>query len=389
MKLSTTQKIVAGVTVVVIAILFILMMPAPLPVDTEIVRRGVLTVRLEGEGRSRVKERFTISSPVNGRLERILLDEGDAVTSNAVVARITPPSLNTREYTRAEAAMRSSEAALGAAGARERQVKVDLEQARRKYDRYTVLFEQGAVSKEEYEEVKATRDMLAKEYSAATMTTRSSRFDVDAARAVVDSALEGSFFEVRSPRDGLVLKILEKSERIIAAGTPLVEIGNAHDIELVIDVLSSDAVKVAPGMQVVIEEWGGGSALQGRVRFIEPAAVTKISSLGIEEKRVNIIIDLDEPERRLGDNYRVQADIVLWRGDNVLQVPVSSLFRGDEDWEVFTVRRGRAIVQPVTIGRRGAYEAEVIDGVREGDLVVVHPTNDLEDGMRVKTLKGR
>ncbi|ACF46238.1 MAG: efflux RND transporter periplasmic adaptor subunit [Prosthecochloris sp.] len=389
MKLSTTQKIVAGVTVVVIAILFILMMPAPLPVDTEIVRRGVLTVRLEGEGRSRVKERFTISSPVNGRLERILLDEGDSVTSNAVVARITPPSLNTREYTRAEAAMRSSEAALGAAGARERQVKVDLEQARRKYDRYTVLFEQGAVSKEEYEEVKATRDMLAKEYSAATMTTRSSRFDVDAARAVVDSALEGSFFEVRSPRDGLVLKILEKSERIIAAGTPLVEIGDAHDIELVIDVLSSDAVKVAPGMQVVIEEWGGGSALQGRVRFIEPAAVTKISSLGIEEKRVNIIIDLDEPERRLGDNYRVQADIVLWRGDNVLQVPVSSLFRGDEDWEVFTVRRGRAIVQPVTIGRRGAYEAEVIDGVREGDLVVVHPTNDLEDGMRVKTLKGR
>ncbi|RDD30229.1 efflux transporter periplasmic adaptor subunit [Prosthecochloris sp. ZM] len=389
MKLSTTQKIVAGVTVVVIAILFILMMPAPLPVDTEIVRRGVLTVRLEGEGRSRVKERFTISSPVNGRLERILLDEGDSVTSNAVVARITPPSLNTREYTRAEAAMRSSEAALGAAGARERQVKVDLEQARRKYDRYTVLFEQGAVSKEEYEEVKAARDMLAKEYSAATMTTRSSRFDFDAARAAVDSALEGSFFEVRSPRDGLVLKILEKSERIIAAGTPLVEIGDAHDIELVIDVLSSDAVKVAPGMQVVIGEWGGGSALQGRVRFIEPAAVTKISSLGIEEKRVNIIIDLDEPERRLGDNYRVQADIVLWRGDNVLQVPVSSLFRGDEDWEVFTVRRGRAIVQPVTIGRRGAYEAEVIDGVREGDLVVVHPTNDLEDGMRVKTLKGR
>ncbi|NEX11871.1 MAG: efflux transporter periplasmic adaptor subunit [Prosthecochloris sp.] len=389
MKLSTTQKIVAGVTVVVIAILFILMMPAPLPVDTEIVRRGPLTVRLEGEGRSRVKERFTISSPVNGRLERILLDEGDSVTSNAVVARITPPSLNTREYSRAEAAMRSSEAALGAAGARERQVKVDLEQARRKYDRYTVLFEQGAVSKEEYEEVKAARDMLAKEYSAATMTTRSSRFDFDAARAVVDSALDGSFFEVRSPRDGLVLKILEKSERIIAAGTPLVEIGNARDIELVIDVLSSDAVKVAPGMQVVIEEWGGGSALQGRVRFIEPAAVTKISSLGIEEKRVNIIIDLDEPERRLGDNYRVQADIVLWRGENVLQVPVSSLFRGDEDWEVFTVRRGRAIVQPVTIGRRGAYEAEVTDGVREGDLVVVHPTNDLEDGMRVKTLKGR
>ncbi len=389
MKLSTTQKIVAGGTVVVAAILFILMMPAPLPVDTEIVRRGVLTVRLEGEGRSRVKERFTISSPVHGRLERILLDEGDSVTSNAVVARITPPSLNTREYTRAEAVMRSSEAALGAAGARERQVKVDLEQARRKYDRYTVLFEQGAVSKEEYEEVKAARDMLAKEYSAATMTTRSSRFDFDAARAAVDSALEGSFFEVRSPRDGLVLKILEKSERIIAAGTPLVEIGNAHDIELVIDVLSSDAVKVAPGMQVVIEEWGGGSALQGRVRFIEPAAVTKISSLGIEEKRVNIIIDLDEPERRLGDNYRVQADIVLWRGENVLQVPVSSLFRGDEVWEVFTVRRGRAIVQPVTIGRRGAYEAEVIDGVREGDLVVVHPTNDLEDGMRVKTLKGR
>ncbi len=389
MKLSATQKIAAAGSVVVAVILFLVMMPSPLPVDTQRVMRGSLQVTLEGEGMSRVRESYMISSPVNGRLERILLDDGDPVEENAVIARIAPPSLNTREYSRAEAGMRSAEAAFEAASAREQQVRIDLERAGRQYDRYRALFDRGAVSAEAFETVEAARGMLRKEYAVARSATRSSRFDYEAARAFVDQAVSGSSVDVLAPRDGLVLRVHEKSERIIAAGEPLVEIGNPRDIELVVDVLSSDAVKVSSGMRAVIEEWGGGSVLEGVVRLVEPAAFSRISSLGIEEKRVNIIIDLKEAETRLGDNYRVQADIILWQGDNVLQIPVSSLFRRGERWEVFTVRGGKAVIQPVTLGHRGTYQAEIIDGLTEGELVIVHPTNDLEHGMRVKTMRQR
>ena len=387
MKFSKTQRITAISGLVVVAILLFVMRPSPLQVDAESIRKGELTVTLDGEGMTRVRDSFTVASPVNGRVERITLEEGDFVQKNSVVARVTPPPLNTREFEEAEARSRSAEAVLEAARASERQVQVDLDQAARKYNRYKNLYGKGAVAAETFEEVKTAWQVLQKQHQASLLNVESARYDFEAALSVIGQSGSGNTVNVFAPDSGRVLRVFEKSERVVSAGTPLVEMGNPEDIELVIDVLSSDAVKVEPDMRVQVEEWGGGTVLSGVVRTVEPAAFTKISALGIEEKRVNIIVDLEEPESRLGDNYRIQAKIILWQGEGVLQVPVSSIFRGDQGWNVFVIRNGKAVRQPITIGKRGTYYAEVLDGLEEGDVVVIHPTNDLEDDMRVKVMK--
>ena len=387
MKFSKTQRITAISGLVVVAILLFVMKPSPLQVDAESIRKGELTVTLDGEGMTRVRDSFTVASPVNGRVERITLEEGDFVQKSSVVARVTPPPLNTREFEEAEARSRSAEAVLEAARASERQVKVDLDQAVRKYNRYKNLYGKGAVAAETFEEVKTAWQVLQKQHQASLLNVESARYDFEAALSVIGQSGSGNIVNVFAPDSGRVLRVFEKSERVVSAGTPLVEMGNPEDIELVIDVLSSDAVKVEPDMRVQVEEWGGGTVLSGVVRTVEPAAFTKISALGIEEKRVNIIVDLEEPESRLGDNYRIQAKIILWQGEGVLQVPVSSIFRGDQGWNVFVIRNGKAVRQPITIGKRGTYYAEVLDGLEEGDVVVIHPTNDLEDDMRVKVMK--
>ncbi len=387
MKFSKTQRIAAISGVVVAGILIFVMMPSPLQVDSESIRRGELTVTLDGEGMTRVRDSFTVASPVNGRVERITLEEGDFVQKNSVVARVTPPPLNTREFEEAEARSRSAEAVLEAARASERQVKVDLDQAARKYNRYKNLYGKGAVAAETFEDVKTAWQVLQKQHQAALLNVESARYDLEAARSVIGKPGSGNTVDILAPDSGRVLRVFEKSERVVSAGTPLVEMGNPEDIEVVIDVLSSDAVKVEPDMKVQVEEWGGSTALSGVVRTVEPAAFTKISALGIEEKRVNIIVDLEEPESRLGDNYRIQAKIILWQGEGILQVPISSIFRGDQGWNVFVIKKGKAVRQPITIGKRGTYYAEVLDGLKEGDVVVIHPTNDLEDGMSVKEMK--
>ncbi|WP_287373454.1 efflux RND transporter periplasmic adaptor subunit [Prosthecochloris sp.] len=387
MKLSKTQRITAISGVVVAGILIFVMMPSPLQVDSESILRGELTVTLDGEGMTRVRDSFTVASPVNGRVERITLEEGDFVQKNSVVARVTPPPLNTREFEEAEARSRSAAAVLEAARASERQVKVDLDQAARKYNRYKNLYRKGAVAAETFEDVKTAWQVLQKQHQAALLNVESARYDLEAARSVIGKPGSGNTVDILAPDSGRVLRVFEKSERVVSAGTPLVEMGNPEDIEVVIDVLSSDAVRVERGMNVQIEEWGGSTALKGFVKTVEPAAFTKISSLGIEEKRVNIIVDLEEPESRLGDNYRIQAKIILWQDEGILQVPISSIFRGDQGWNVFVIKKGKAVRQPITIGMRGTYYAEVLDGLEEEDVVVVHPTNDLEEGMRVKVMK--
>ncbi len=383
MKFSKTQRIGAVAGVVAVGILVFVMKPSPLQVDAESIHRGELTVTLDGEGMTRVCNSFTVASPVNGRVQRITLEEGDFVQKNSVVARVTPPPLNTREFEEAEARFRSAEAVLEATRAGERQIKVDLDQAARKLSRYSNLYRKGAVAAEAFEDVKTAWQILQKQHQAALLNVESARYDLEAARSLIGLSKSGNTVDILSPESGRVLRVFEKSERVVSAGTPLVEMGDPQDIEVVIDVLSSDAVKVEPEMMVQVEEWGGGTVLSGIVRMVEPAAFTKISSLGIEEKRVNIIVDLEKPESKLGDNYRVQAKIVLWRGDGVLQVPVSSIFRGDQGWNVFVIRKNRAVRQSITIGKRGTYYAEVLDGLEEDDVVVIHPTNDLEDNMRV------
>ena len=383
MVVSKTQRIAAISLAAVALILFFVFRPSAIPVDSAEVRRGPLQITLDAEGVTRVNDRFVIAAPVTGKLMRIALKEGDHVRKGDAVAGVVPPELNAREYREASARARSARAMLDEAVARERSSLLGAAQADRRSARYRKLYTDGAVSKEAFEIAGNEAGVLKKEVEAARSAVESARYSFEALQAEVDRMISGKAVRVVSPVEGRVLLIHEKSERLINAGSPLLDIGDPSAIEIVIDVLSSDATKVRPGNRVVIRDWGGEKELQGVVKTIDPAAFTKTSALGIEEKRVNIVAVLKEYAPLLGDNFRVQAKIVLREAGNVLQVPVSSLFRGRDDWHLFVIENGRAVERSVKIGMRGTYQAEVLSGVRAGQRVVVHPANELKDGIFV------
>ncbi len=384
MVLSKTQRIAAISVAVAALILFFVFRPSPLPVDSGVVRRAPLQVTLEGEGVTRVNDRFVLAAPVSGELERIELEEGDSVRKGSVVASLLPAQLDSREYREASARSGAARAALDEGVARQRRADLSLAQAERRFRRYRNLYGEGAVSKEAYELAEIEAQTLRKESQAARSGVEAARYNFVALQAVVDRQLSKKPVKVLSPVDGRVLRIHEQSERVVSAGSPLVDIGDPSAIEVVIDLLSSDAIRVKPGNRVVIMDWGGDRELQGVVKTVGPAAFTKTSALGIEEKRVNIVAVLSKDEPLLGDNFRVQASIVLREAADVLQVPVSSLFRGKEGWHLFVIEDGRAVEKGVTVGMRGTLQAQVLAGVNVGQRVVIHPTNELKDGMMVK-----
>jgi HlyD family secretion protein len=384
MVLSKTQRI-AGVSFAAVAlILFFVFKPSALPVDSGVVQRGPLEITLDAEGVTRVNDRFIIAAPVTGKLVRTKFEEGDSVRKGMMVAAILPPELNTREYREASAKAASARAVYDEAIARERRAMLNFAQAERHSGRYRRLYSEGAISKEVFEVADNETGVLKKEVEAARSGVKGAQFNFEALQAMVDGKISGKPVSVVSPVDGRILKIHEKSERVINAGSPIVDIGDPSAIEIVLDVLSSDAVRVQPGNRIVIRDWGGEKELQGAVKTIDPAAFTKISALGIEEKRVNIIAVLKEYEPLLGDNFCIQAKIVLREAAHVLQVPVSSLFRGKDEWHLFVIENGKAVERKVKLGMRGTFQAEVLAGVREGEKVVVHLTNVLTNGMRVK-----
>ena len=384
MVLSKTQRIAAISVAVAALILFFVFRPSPFPVDSAVVRRGPLQVTLEGEGVTRVNDRFVVAAPVSGQLVRVALEEGDSVRKGSVVASLLPAQLDSREYREASSRSGAARATLDEAVARQRRAALSLAQAERRYERYRNLYGEGAVSKEAYELAENEAQTLRKEGDAARSGVEAARYNFGALQAVVDQQLSKKPVYALSPVDGRVLRIHEQSERVVVAGSPLVDIGDPSAIEIVIDVLSSDAIRVKPGSRVVIMDWGGDRELQGVVKTVGPAAFTKTSALGIEEKRVNIVAVLSRDEPLLGDNFRVQASIVLREASDVLQVPVSSLFRGKEGWHLFVIEDGRAVDKAVMVGMRGTLQAQVLAGVNVGQRVVVHPTNELRDGMMVK-----
>jgi HlyD family secretion protein len=381
--LSKTQLVAGAGVLFACLLLFLLLRPAPLPVDAGRTTRGPLQVTIDAEGVTRVVDRFTVAAPVSGRLLRSSIEEGDQVRSGMALASIVPPELNSREYGEASALASSAMAGLGEAEARRRQVSVNLAQARLRSTRYDHLHREGAVSKESWELARNEAEVLEKNRQAAASAVAAASFQYQAARAKVDLRVASKPVAVTAPADGRVLRVYEKSERTIQAGTPLFDIGDPDRLEIVIDVLSADAVRLRPGQKVVIEGWGGAGALRARISRIEPAAFTKVSALGIEEKRVNIIALLERPEPRLGDNFRVQATIVVEEANRVLRVPVSSLYRSGEGWRLFVIEGGRAVERKVGIGMLGVYQAEVLAGLREGEQVILHPANELRAGMRV------
>jgi HlyD family secretion protein len=381
-----------------LAVGWALLRPDPVPVDVAPVVRSPLRVTVDEEGETRVRDRFTITAPTAGRLLRSELDAGDAAEPGMLLASIEPLPLDPRTQAGARARLEGAEATRRAAQAQVALTNAALEQARRSTARAGQLREKGTLSAEAHELALLEQTRREQEYAAARFAADAADHDVEAARAELLSAQDGSRgparaapaptsrIEVRSPAAGRVLRVLEESERIIAAGTPLLEIGDPDSLELVIDVLSTDAVRIHPGARVLVEEWGGEGALEARVRRVEPSGFTKVSALGVEEQRVNVIADLAEPNRALGDGYRFEARIVVWEGPDVLQVPASALFRHGGAWSVFVVEGGRARRRDVEMGQRGGFAAEIRTGLSPGETVVLYPSDRLADGVRIRSL---
>jgi HlyD family secretion protein len=382
-------RLVAGV-VVVGALLAVALWPDPIAVDVAPVVRGPLVVTIDHEGETRVRERFVISAPVAGRVQRIGLEPGDPVTRGMTLARLTPAApalIDVRTRSELGGAISATQAALGQAQAERARAEAALQRARTTLRRQRELAAAGVVSRDETEaretEVRTAEEALrAAEFSAAR-----AEHELGVARARLQQPSSGGgVMEIAAPIDGVVLRRFRESEGVVPPGEPLVEIGNADRLEVVADLLSTDAVRVSAGAPVLIEQWGGDHELRGRVRRVEPAGFMKVSALGVEEQRVNVIVDFEDPERagrELGDAYRVEVRIVTWEEEDVLKVPVSSLFRRGDEWAVFVMDASRAALRTVKLGRRNGTEAQVLDGVAEGETVVVHPPDTLADGVRL------
>jgi HlyD family secretion protein len=383
---------VLTVVAVVGGLLAVALWPTTLTVDVATVSKGPLVVTTDEEGRTRVQDRFVVAAPVAGRVLRIDLDAGDAVKRGQVVARVRaeqPSLLDDRARAEAQASIDAATATLGRARAEEERARAALTQAQRELQRTRTLLAEQLTTARELESREADVRAAEESLNAAAFAVRASSSDLTRARARLAPASSGAperVAEVASPVDGVILKRIRESESVVPAGDPLLEIGDPRRLEIVADLLSTEAVRVRPGGRVMIEQWGGDRALEARVRRVEPSGFTKISALGVEEQRVNVIVDFVDPAAAfaaLGDGYRVEVRIVIWEGRDVLKVPTGALFRVLDRWAVYTVDQGRARQTLVELGHQTGQEAEVVSGLAEGVRVIVHPGDTLKDGVRV------
>lgn len=382
------------------ALAWLVFRPAPVRVEVGRVERGRLVVTVDEEGETRVRDRFVVAAPIAGRVARLTLEPGDPVQQGTVVARMHPVPLDPRTRAEAAARLEAAQAAVREATAQVENARAALEQARRSAARARQLAKSGTIGKEEWELSELDETTRGKELEAAQFSERAAAYNLEAARAALmapggdgSQALvaacesgEPGCIELRSPVAGRVLRVPEKSERVVLAGTPLLELGDPAALEIVVDLLSTDAVKVRPGAAMLVEEWGGAAPLAARVRRVEPSGYTKLSALGVEEQRVDVVADFDGDTGGLGDGYRIEARIVVAEAADALLVPSSALFRRQGDWHVFAVVGGRAALRPVRIGRGTPQQTEVLDGLAAGDEVVLHPSDQVADGVRVAAL---
>jgi HlyD family secretion protein len=370
-----------------VAFIAYLMRPTIIDVDAGTVVRRPLRETIDAEGKTRVRDRFVIAAPVTGHLQRLAVREGTAIARGQVVAWIAPLPLDEATRRQAEARVASAVALASEADSRVAQARVAAEQARRVLHRRDALLAAGAVSAESREQFAVESRARDDEFTAAEARSRAALAEVNVARAALVGAdsRRGVLIPIRSPVRGKVLRIPEMSERVTAAGTALLELGDATAIEVVVDVLSSDAVRICAGQEVEIIEWGGELSLRGRVRSVEPSAFTKVSALGVDEQRVNVIVDILGVPPTLGDGFRVEARILVWGPNAVLTVPASALVqRASGDWMVFVIDGGRARERDVRIGHRTSGAVEVTAGLQPGAEVVLFPSDNIRDGVRVR-----
>lgn len=367
-------------------LLFLALRPQVIEVDTATVTTGPLVEAVGDEGRTRSRHRHLVTAPVAGRVEPIALEVGDTVAPGAVVARLAPAALDPRSREQAVAAADAAADRVRVAEAAAGQARTALEQARQDRQRAERLLPSGGIALAEVERLQRVERAAADELVAAEAQRRAAGHDVTAARAAlvaVDGAA-GRALALRCPLGGVVLVIPERSGRTVAPGEPLLEVGDPGDLEVVVDLLSTDAVKVEAGARLLVSGWGGDSVLAGRVTRVEPSGFTKVSALGVEEQRVNVIGRLDALPARLGHGFRVQAQVVVWAADSVVTVPSSAVFRHGEGWAVFAVEEGRARVRPIVVGHRSSSETEVVEGLAPGAVVIRHPTDRIAEGVRVR-----
>jgi HlyD family secretion protein len=351
MSMSRRSVRIGIIVLGVAAIAFWAFRPRPVPADFATVTRGPLQVTVEEEGRTRVRDRYVISAPLPGRMRRIELEPGDPVVAGkTIVAEFLPADpvlLDARTRAELEARVRAADSALSGARADRERIGADLAFARSELKRSRELVTQRVIAPRELEAAERQAESLERARQSAEFAVRTAEHQVEVARAGLLQSRGGSRAPIllHSPVGGVVLRRLQESEAVVATGQPLVEVGNVADLEIVSDLLSSAAVSVRPGQAVLIDQWGGPRSLRGRVRRIEPSGFTKISALGVEEQRVNVIVDFDEPRsvwQTIGDGYRVEVRIVVWSHDDVIKVPASSLFRYETKWAVYKPnRRGR------------------------------------------------
>jgi HlyD family secretion protein len=382
----TRKLILTAVAVVILAALVLAMMPDPVPVDKVPASRGELVVTVDEKGQTRVRERYLIAAPVTGDLGRIELREGDAVSEGQIVATLVPPPLDARQREEVRASVDAAAAALSEAEAQAERASADADLKAKDLERIRSLSTSGVASAEMLDQAETADRAASRGLEAAGFRVRAARSDLEAAKAGLLAIGGGAarLIELRSPVDGQVLGIAERSARVVRAGETVLSVGDPSKIEIMIEVLSSDAVKIEPGDRIMIEDWGGDETLEARVRLVEPSGFTKISALGIEEQRVRVIGDFVSPPPSLGDAYRIEARIVVWMGESALRIPVSALFRSDGGWAVYAVENGRATRKLVEIGHRSPLEAEVLSGLDEGAQVILHPSNRIEEGVRVR-----
>ena len=368
------------------------MWPDAIEVDIVPVERRGMQVTIDEEGETRVRDRFIVSAPVGGRLQRVELEPGDPVTKGTVVARLVPtdaPLLDPRARAEYGAAVEAARAAVTQAQAERDRNAATLDQARNILRRRDQLVEAGAVAREDLET--ARRDVTTAESALraadAAVAQATHQLELARARLQTPSSSGGRVIELRAPVDGVILKRTHESEAVVPAGEALLDIGDPGRIEVVSDLLSTDAVRVSPGMPVRIEQWGGGHPIDARVRRVEPSGFMKVSALGVEEQRVNVIIEFADPGaavKSLGDGYRVEVRVVQWQADNVVTVPVGALFRRSAGWAVFAVDGDAARLREVELGHRNNEVGEILKGLEPGDTVVLHPPDTLTDSARIR-----
>lgn len=398
--LAGRHPVAVGGAMAAIVALAIMLRPVPVPVDAGVVSRGAMRVTVDEEGKTAVKEVYTVAAPLAGRLLRTPLHVGDAVEGNetvvAVIQPVAPAFQDERTRKELEALADGARSSVSLAEAEVRAAETELDWAKSELERSTALAKSSTVSKRSFERARLDVDKQGAELERARASLKLRRAELAKAEAQLirpsSASISGSVpgeccVEVKSPQSGRVLRQIQHDETIVAPGQTLVEVGDTGDLEIEVELLSADAVKVVPGAAAAVEGAGLAAPLAARVRRVDPAGFTKVSALGIEEQRVKAILDFTGPKEhwsRLGHAFRVFLRITVWEKDDTLRVPLSALFRQGDTWSVFKIEEGRVRQVPVETGQRNADFAELLGGLSEGDRIVLHPSDRLSEGVRVE-----